>query len=109
MAEHVEGCARGRAPRRLDVTAQHRVRHRELRARLGQDELLPTGRGLPRKPVSDDYVNAVRARREFHVLSVEDVVVENRLVLLLGQQNVEAAAQTGEDIVLAFADDDQHV
>ena len=77
--------------------AQDHTGGRERRVGYGQNQLLFFRRHLSRQLVSDEQLNRVSPRSQFHILPVKDVVGGEFLVLLLGQRDIEAATQSGKN------------
>src|ERR1044071_6647492 len=84
---------RRQLPRGLDVATQHDRRSRELRVRLFQNKMFSSRCDLSRLLVSYDQIDRVVAGRELQILSIENVVVENLVVIVGGKIHVEVTTQ----------------
>src|SRR5262249_15226128 len=99
----------GRLFDRLDETTQRHPAHRKFGIQSGQNELSLFCGDLSRLPVSEDDLNVVSARREFHILPEKDVVLLNGLVLFGGQGDIKPAAEPGDNFSRRFADHSDYV
>src|SRR5215510_3444997 len=86
------------------MTAEHNARAGKIGALVRQHQSLSAPSYFAGELVPEQQFDGVGARRQFHILPVEDVVARNRLVLFRRKVDAKAASQARDDFVLCRPD-----
>src|SRR5215813_4082451 len=110
MAKHV-GCYGGfwRLFNRLGETAQRHPAHREFGIQSSQNKLSPFRCYLSRQLVSEDDLDVVSPRKEFDILSKENVILMNGFILFGAQWDIKPSSKPGDNFSRRFTDNSDYV